>query len=80
LILERVTGISFNDLLYRRVLDPLGMKDSGMDQNDLAQLGGATGYLRHAGPRYTLGAYIFSSGINGTRRKSVDAIDLYKWN
>src|SRR5215467_2807025 len=80
LILERVTGISFNDLLHQRILDPLSMKDSGLDQNDLAQSGGATGYLRHAGPRYTRGAFIdrihgFSSGSTYST-----AEDLYKWN
>jgi hypothetical protein len=50
-----------------------------LDQNDLGR-GGATGYLRHAGPRYTLGAYIdrihgFSSGSMYST-----AEDLYKWN
>jgi len=80
LVLERVTGMPFDDLLHRRVLDPLSMKDSGLDENDFAQLGGATGYLRHASPRYTRGAYIdrihgFSSGSMYST-----AEDLYKWN
>lgn len=79
-VLERVTGMSFNDLLHQRILDPLDMKDSGLDQNDLPQLGGAAGYLRHAGPRYTKGAFIdrihgFSSG---SMYSTVE--DLYKWN
>ena len=79
LILERVTGMTFNDLLRERLLGPLGMKDSGLDQNDLGR-NGATGYLRHAGPRYTPGAYIdrihgFSSGSMYST-----AEDLYKWN
>ena len=79
LILERVTGTSFNDLLYQHVLEPLGMKDSGLDQNSLGR-SGATGYLRHAGPRYTRGAYIdrihgFSSG---SMYSTVE--DLYRWN
>jgi len=79
LILERVTGTSFNTLLRQRILDPLGMKDSGLDQNDLGQRA-ATGYLRHAGPLYTRGAYIdrihgFSSG---SMYSTVE--DLYKWN
>jgi hypothetical protein len=56
------------------------MKDSGLDRNDLPQLGGATGYLRHAGPRYTVGPYLdrihgFSSGSMYST-----AEDLYKWN
>src|SRR5262252_11159297 len=69
----------FNDLLHQRVLDPLGMKDSGLDQNDLGR-SAATGYLRHAGPRYTRGAFIdrihgFSSG---SMYSTVE--DLYRWN
>ena len=80
LIVERVNGTTFEALLKERILDPMGMKDSGMDRNDLTQLGGATGYLRHAGPRYTIGASIdrihgFSSG---SMYSTVE--DLYKWN
>jgi CubicO group peptidase (beta-lactamase class C family) len=80
LILERVTGASFEDLLHQRILDPLGMKDSGLDRNSLSQLGGATGYLRHAGPRYTRGAYI--DRIHGFSSGSMYATveDLYRWN
>ena len=43
LILERVAGKSFGDLLRERLLEPLGMKDTGMDRNNLVQLGGAAG-------------------------------------
>lgn len=80
LILERVSGTTFEALLKERILDPLGMKDSGVDRNDLTQLGGATGYLRHAGPRYTVGPYLdrirgFSSGSMYST-----AEDLFKWN
>ena len=80
LILERISGMPFDALLQQRILDPLGMKDSGLDQNDFAQRGGATGYLRLAGPRYTRGAFIdrihgFSSG---SMYSTVE--DLYKWN
>lgn len=80
LILERISGMPFDALLQQRILDPLGMKDSGLDENDFAQRGGATGYLRHAGPRYTRGAFIdrihgFSSGSMYSTVK-----DLYQWN
>lgn len=80
LIVERVTGTPFDTLLRQRILNPLGMKDSGMDENNLTQLGGASGYLRHAGPRYTAGPYLdrihgFSSGSMYST-----AEDLYKWN
>ena len=80
LILERVTGMPFDALLQQRILDPLSMKDSGVDHNDLARRGGATGYFRHAGPWFARGAFIdrihgFSSG---SMYSTVE--DLYKWN
>ncbi len=56
------------------------MKDTGMDRNDLVQLGGASGYTRHAGPRYTPGPYedrghIFSAGA---MYSTVE--DLFRWS
>ena len=82
-ILERVSGMPFDALLGQRILDPLGMKDSGLVRNDLLQLpqlGGATGYLRHAGSRYTIGPYW--DRIHGFSSGSLysTAEDLYKWN
>jgi len=80
LILERATRESFGDLLRTRLLEPLGMKDSGMDRNDLLRSGGASGYLRHAGPRYTLGPPFDSDhGFSaGAMYSTVE--DLFRWN
>jgi len=80
LILEEVTGKSFDELLQERLLNPLGMNDTGMDGNDLTQKGGASGYVRHAGPRYVPGPYedrghIFSAGA---MYSSVE--DLFRWS
>jgi CubicO group peptidase (beta-lactamase class C family) len=80
LILERATGTSFEELLHQRVLDPLGMKDSGMDRNDLAQRGGASGYLRHAGSRYSSGPYLDRAHIYSAGAMYSTVEDLYKWN
>jgi CubicO group peptidase (beta-lactamase class C family) len=80
LILERVTGLSFDELLHRRLLDPLGMKDTGMDRNDLAQSGGASGYLRHAGPRYAPGPYLDRSHIYSAGAMYSTVEDLFRWN
>jgi CubicO group peptidase (beta-lactamase class C family) len=80
LVLERATGKLFGQLLQERILDPLGMKDSGMDRNDLVQRGGATGYLRHAGPRYTLGPYIDRSHIYSAGAIYSTTEDLFRWN
>jgi CubicO group peptidase (beta-lactamase class C family) len=80
LILEQVAGKSFEDLLNEQLLAPLGMKDTGMDHNDLEQRGGACGYTRYAGPRYTPGprldrGHIFSAGVMYS-----SAEDLLRWN
>jgi CubicO group peptidase (beta-lactamase class C family) len=80
LILERETGKRFEALLNERILRPLGMKDSGMDQNDLALLGGATGYTRHAGPRYTEGPALDRSHIFSAGAMYSSAEDLLRWN
>jgi CubicO group peptidase (beta-lactamase class C family) len=80
LVLERTSGKSFAQLLQERLLDPLGMKDSGMDRNDLVQHGGATGYLRHVGPRYTVGPYIDRSHIYSAGAMYSTVEDLFRWN
>lgn len=80
LILERVTGLSFDELLHRRILDPLGLKDTGMDRNDLAQSGGASGYLRHAGPRYSPGPYLDRGHIYSAGAIYSTVEDLFRWN
>lgn len=80
LILERVTGKPFEDLLNEQLLEPLGMKDTGLDHNDLAQKGGACGYTRHAGPRYTPGPYLDRSHIFSAGAMYSTAEDLLRWN
>jgi CubicO group peptidase (beta-lactamase class C family) len=80
LILERVTGEGFDTLLHERLLAPLGMKDTGMDDNDLEPLGGAIGYTRHAGPRYTVGPAIDRTHFFSAGAMYSTAGDLLRWN
>ena len=80
LILEQVTGISFDELLRRQILDPLEMKNSGMDHNDLAKVGGATGYVRHAGPRYTPGPDLDRGRIFAAGAMYSTVEDLFRWD
>jgi CubicO group peptidase (beta-lactamase class C family) len=44
MILEKVTGRRYVDLLQERILAPLGMKDSGLDDDDLILRERAEGY------------------------------------
>jgi CubicO group peptidase (beta-lactamase class C family) len=80
LILERVTGERFEELLQERLLGPLGMKDSGLDQNDLALHSGATGYTRHAGPRYSPGPALDRKHVFSAGAMYSSAEDLLRWN
>lgn len=80
LILERVTGKPFEVLLQQRLLGPLGMKDSGMDRNNLQSIGGALGYTRHAGPHYTPGPYIDRTHIFAAGSMYSTVEDLFRWN
>jgi CubicO group peptidase (beta-lactamase class C family) len=80
LILENVTRKSFGDLLRERLLDPLGLKDTGMNRNDLAQSGGASGYKRHAGPRYTPGPYLDQSHFYAAGAMYSTVEDLFRWD
>jgi CubicO group peptidase (beta-lactamase class C family) len=45
MILEKVTGRRYVDLLQERILTPLGMKDSGLDNDDLILPERAEGYV-----------------------------------
>ncbi len=80
LVLEQVTGKPFSVLLQERLLDPLGMKNSGMDNNDLVQRGGATGYVRHAGARYSAGPYLDHAHIYSAGAMYSTVEDLLLWN
>lgn len=43
-IIEKVTGKNYGDLLRERIFDPLGMKDTGLDNDDLVLPKRAEGY------------------------------------
>ena len=53
LILESVSGKKFANLLHERLLEPIGMKDTGLEESGVLQPGEARGYVRRAGPTYT---------------------------
>lgn len=57
-ILEKVTGKRYETLLHERILDPLGMTDSGYDHGEELIPNRAAGYDRLPGPRFRNAAYI----------------------
>ncbi|GAC1651559.1 MAG: hypothetical protein NVS9B15_11850 [Acidobacteriaceae bacterium] len=80
LVLEQVTGEPYEKLLHERLLDPLGMRNTGMDHNDLVQRGGAVGYVRLAGPRYKRGPYIDQGHIFSAGSMYSTVEDLQRWS
>jgi CubicO group peptidase (beta-lactamase class C family) len=80
LILERVTGRSFGDLLNEQILIPLGMSHTSIGEKNLNQNAGAAGYTRHAGPRYTAGPNLNLSHIFAAGAMYSTVEDLLLWN
>jgi CubicO group peptidase (beta-lactamase class C family) len=80
LVLESVTGQAYGELLRKRVLEPLGMKNTGLPRKDYSEMGGAIGYKRHAGPRYTVGPYLDLSHCFSAGAMYSTVEDLFLWN
>ena len=80
LILERVSGRSYGELLSKRLLEPAGMRDSGLDRNGLLLSNRALGYERHFGPTYTPGPYLDLSHVFSAGAMYSTAEDLFRWN
>ena len=79
-VIERVTGRSYEDQLYAAILDPLGMKDTGVDRKGPAARGRASGYLFTADGAATPAEY---SDLTGERVASgglySTAEDMTRW-
>jgi CubicO group peptidase (beta-lactamase class C family) len=80
LILERVTGVSYEELLRKKLLEPAGMRDSGLDRNGLPLSIRALGYERHLGPRYVAGPYLDLTHIFSAGAIYSTVEDLTRWN
>ena len=80
LILEEVTGIKFGDLLRDKLLVPLGMFDSGLDENGLQLSNRALGYERHFGPMYIPGPHLDLTHIYAAGAMYSTTQDLFRWS
>lgn len=76
-IIEKVTGLSYSDFLQKRILDKLGLTNTGIDNGRTIVKGLATGYTvweeivntEHVDMSFPLGAYGMYSNVG----------DLYIW-
>lgn len=78
-ILERVTGKSFEENLQARILNPLQMRQSGVDRNERLLPNRASGYLRGLdGPANEPYFYMLNALGAGDMFSTVE--DLYLWD
>lgn len=80
LILEQVSHQKFPALLQQRLLDPIGMKNTGLLLKNFSEMQGAVGYKRHVGARYTRGPYLDLSHIFSAGAMYSTVEDLFLWN
>lgn len=80
MIIEKLTGKKYEQVVREKILLPLGMTSSGFDFANLQSVNKANGYLRFGGVDLTRPAPIFDSTLtfaSGELYSTVD--DLYKW-
>ena len=78
MILEKVTGRRYVDLLRERILAPLGMKDSGLDDDDLILPKRAEGY--QPGPKGIVPMRSLSMSVGwSTGSMYSTTADLLRW-
>lgn len=77
---EKVTGLSFGDLLKRRIFNPLGMKDSSLNGNLDVNAKRAHGYEYHLLEGYRLPSYISMDHCKGSGGILSTVEDLARFN
>ena len=78
-IIENVTGEEYDDVLRERLLEPLGLDDSGYDFHDEIQPREASGY-EHTLAGYQHAAYLDSSLPYAAGMMYSTVRDLYRWD
>jgi CubicO group peptidase (beta-lactamase class C family) len=79
-IIEQLTGQSYEKALQERILDPVGMKDTGYDHHDTILKKRASGYQKSADGSVTNAPYLDMSlpYAAGSLYSTVE--DLFKWD
>jgi len=78
-LIGKVTGKSYEQNLRERILDPLGMKDTGYDHQDVVQPRHASGYQRQGEVTANAGYIDMTSpGAAGAMYSTVE--DMVKWD
>jgi Tfp pilus assembly protein PilF len=78
-ILERVTGLSYEENLRQRILKPVNLKDTGVDSYDRLLPKRAMGYVKVPGG-YANAPYEYPPNLLGTGNLYSTVEDLLAWN
>lgn len=78
-IIEKVTGKPFAQVLQENILTPVGMTNSGIDDEHEILANRSQGYWRQDG-RLVLDPYFDMSTVTGAGAMYSTAEDLYKWD
>ncbi|MFQ5662739.1 MAG: serine hydrolase [Terriglobia bacterium] len=78
-ILEEVTGKTYEELLQERILEPLGMKDSGYDHHDTILENRAAGYEKSLAG-YVNAPYLDTSTVYAAGGLYSTVEDFYLWD
>lgn len=78
-IIEAVTGKPFAQVLRERILDPVGMDNTGMDDQSQILKKRASGYVKHL-TEYVNDPYFFMQNAYAAGAMYSTVEDLYKWD
>jgi tetratricopeptide (TPR) repeat protein len=79
MIVEKITGKMFADVLKERIFDPLGMVNSGMDLHRPLIKNRASGYFKSWGKFFNAN-YIEMSTVNGAGGMYSTVEDMFLWD
>jgi CubicO group peptidase (beta-lactamase class C family) len=79
-IAEKASGLSFAELLQKSIMQPLKMRQSGLDQNNRASKAKAIGYALTPTDSFAVARYTDMSVLSGAGAIYTSARDLYRWD
>ena len=78
-IIEKVTHKTFGEVLKEKILIPLGMENSGAEEEEIPIAKKASGYLKFIN-KYMLDPYIYMPNAMGAGNMYSTVEDMYKWD
>ncbi len=78
-IAEKVTGEPFGELLRKRIFEPVGMKNTGSEDDEKIIYKMANGYMK-TGNEFVKDPYMYMPNAMGAGHMYSTVEDLYKWD